>query len=117
MHTHTCGACLLPSPPTRLLIVVNCYLVRPQPAFNGRDALVEALAARKAAAERGVFEGTRVLTLVLEDPCVDVLPLGNEVISIDGVGVGRVTSAAFSYTLGVPVCMGCDSACTVWLGG
>lgn len=83
---------------------------RPQSDFIGKDALV---AARERRRGGGVASGDtarhtpkRIVTLELEEQCRDVMPLGNEAITIDGVAVGRVTSAAYGFSVGAPVCLG-----------
>jgi 4-methylaminobutanoate oxidase (formaldehyde-forming) len=62
----------------------------------------------RAALERRRDEGgprRHMMTVVLE-PSVDANPIGGEPIRIGGAIRGRVTSAAFGFRIGRPVCLG-----------
>ncbi len=61
--------------------------------FIGRDAL---LAARAAGPPR-----QRVVSLIVEDPAVDLF--GNEPVRLGGEWVGYIRAAAYGYTVGGPV--------------
>lgn len=60
--------------------------------FIGREAL-----------QRLRVQGTRsrLVTLVFED--AGAVPIGNEPVYVDGVAVGKTTSAAYGYRVGAPV--------------
>ena len=65
--------------------------------FVGREALERR--------QNEVGPRRHMMTVVLE-PSVDANPIGGEPIRIDGVIRGRVTSAAFGFRVGRPVCLG-----------